>query len=168
MKRVIRDRARAVGLLLVGAVLTGVLFTPVGAHVGGTIGHLWGGPGHIKDKAQRVFFTKRQANARFKAQWAQVRPDGSVIRGRGVVETARNGQGEYFVRFTEPLTRRSISATPVYPYVAHHASVGQCGTNPGAAPCIDPYGTNRRVVYVELRDSSGALTDAEFYITSTP
>jgi len=40
-----------------------LLLTPAGAHVGGTVGHLW--KKHIRPKAVKTFYTKQQSNKRF-------------------------------------------------------------------------------------------------------
>ena len=56
--------ARPVAILTVaGALLALSLATPVGAHVGGTVGHLWNG--HLLPLAKGVFYTKAQANERY-------------------------------------------------------------------------------------------------------
>ena len=48
---------------LVGALFALSLATPVGAHVGGTVGHLWND--HLLPLAKGVFYTKAQANQRY-------------------------------------------------------------------------------------------------------
>ncbi len=55
---------RTIAILGVSALLLALsLFTPVGAHVGGTVGHLW--TQHLLPLAKRVFYTKTLANDRF-------------------------------------------------------------------------------------------------------
>ena len=56
--------ARTFTLIAVaGALFALSLVTPVGAHVGGTVGHLWNA--HLSPLAKGVFYTKTQANQRY-------------------------------------------------------------------------------------------------------
>jgi hypothetical protein len=171
MKVSLRRHSRSLGLALVGAALAGLIISPVGAHVGNTIDHLWNGPGHIKDKAKNLFFTKDQSNSRFQPQWAQVSSDGDVIRHSGGISASHDSDGHYYVRFPTRQNSRGISVTPVYSgsqasgQVLHSAV--QCGTNPGASTCTDPHANNQRKIHVHLRVSSGPI-DVGFYIVSLP
>jgi hypothetical protein len=61
---------RSIALLVAGAFIGGVLIAPAGAHVGGTVGHLWSD--HIRPLAENIFYTKSQSNARY-VKAAQVR-----------------------------------------------------------------------------------------------
>jgi hypothetical protein len=55
---------RFVGAAVVAGVVVGALVvTPAGAHVGGTVGHLW--TKHIRPLATDIFYTKTQSNKRF-------------------------------------------------------------------------------------------------------
>lgn len=54
-------RLRGAGLVAVGVLLGATLVAPAGAHLGTTIAHLWGGPGHIKAKV-RTFGDGRWAS----------------------------------------------------------------------------------------------------------
>jgi hypothetical protein len=58
-----RPRPRTVSLLVVGILLGSLLATPAGAHVGGTVAHLW--TKHIRPLSKQIFYTKAQANKRF-------------------------------------------------------------------------------------------------------
>jgi hypothetical protein len=63
-----RGRKRAViaaSLLVLAALLAAAFVAPAGAHVGGTINHLWNGPGHIKSKAMQLFYTKAQSDSKY-------------------------------------------------------------------------------------------------------
>jgi hypothetical protein len=67
--------------LAVGAVLAAALIAPAGAHVGGTVDHLWGAPGHIKSKATKLFYTKTQSNSRF-LNTGETAANSSALQGR--------------------------------------------------------------------------------------
>ena len=61
-------RSIAGGLALVvisASLVVAALIAPAGAHVGGTLSHLWGAPGHIKAKVMQLVYTKAQSNARY-------------------------------------------------------------------------------------------------------
>jgi len=45
-------RSNRIATLLLGVIVGAILVSPAGAHVGGTIAHLWGAPNHIKAKVQ--------------------------------------------------------------------------------------------------------------------
>jgi hypothetical protein len=51
MERGSRRRDR-IALVLLGVLVGAILVSPAAAHVGETIDHLWGAPGHIKSKVQ--------------------------------------------------------------------------------------------------------------------
>jgi hypothetical protein len=63
MKESIGRRRRDVLLIVVGALIATALFTPAGAHVGGTPAHLWNK--HLAPMAKKLFYSKAQANARY-------------------------------------------------------------------------------------------------------
>jgi hypothetical protein len=48
-----KRRHNALVLLVVGALTGAILLSPAGAHVTGSISHLWGGANHIKSKVQK-------------------------------------------------------------------------------------------------------------------
>ena len=133
------------------------MISPVGAHVGNTINHLWNGPGHIKDKSDN----------RYQAQWAQVAPNGSVIRQSGGITVSHDFTGGYYVRFPTNQNSRAISVTPVWTANVTVQTV-QCGDVPGAVPCNAPHNLNERKVYVEINALNTDLVDEGFYITSVP
>jgi hypothetical protein len=171
MKGTSRRQSRPLGLVLVGGALAGLIISPVGAHVGDTIDHIWNGPGHIKEKAKDLFFTKDQSNSSFQSQWAQVAPDGDVIRHSGGISVSHDSDGDYFVRFPTRQNHRAISITPVNSgsqgsLSVFHSAV-QCGTNPGAMTCPDPHTNNQRKIRVHFRTSGGPV-DVGFYIVSSP
>ena len=65
-------------LLIVGVLIGSALITPVGAHVGGTVGHLWSQ--HIKPKTTQLFYTKQQSNSRFLRMSSTLKP-GQTLTG---------------------------------------------------------------------------------------
>ena len=54
---------RDLALLATGALVAALFISPAGAHVGGTVGHLW--KKHLAPLAKKVFFTKSQSDERF-------------------------------------------------------------------------------------------------------
>jgi hypothetical protein len=50
-------------LILVGGLIATALFTPAGAHVGGTPAHLW--KKHLAPMAKKLFYTKAQSDGRY-------------------------------------------------------------------------------------------------------
>ena len=56
-------------LLLVGGLLAAMLITPAGAHVGGTVGHLW--KQHLLPLAKKSFYTKAQSDGRYLGKTAK-------------------------------------------------------------------------------------------------
>jgi hypothetical protein len=63
--RTTRVSRRDLALLCAGAVTAGVLLVPAGAHIGGTVAHLWS---HLKVKVTGVAYTKAQSDARYLAK----------------------------------------------------------------------------------------------------
>ena len=63
MPEFFRRRRRDVLLMVVGAMAAAVLITPAGAHVGGTVGHLW--KQHLLPLAKKSFYTKSASDARY-------------------------------------------------------------------------------------------------------
>ena len=54
---------RGVALFCLGLVLVAMMGTPAGAHVGTSVGHLWGK--HLRPLAVKLFYTKKQSDARY-------------------------------------------------------------------------------------------------------
>lgn len=65
----VKPSKRDVVMLLTGVVVAGILISPAGAHVGGTVAHLWGD--HIKPKVTALVYTKTQSNARYLGKTAK-------------------------------------------------------------------------------------------------
>ena len=88
--------ARAAALVAAGMVLgVAVAGTPAGAHVGGTVNHLWK---HLRPKADAWYVTLNED------LWAVVDGGGLLIRGNGVASTAPVGSGTYEVIFKRKVT----------------------------------------------------------------
>jgi hypothetical protein len=69
MRKSFRNRGRAFSLILVGVVLGAALITPAGAHVGGTVGHLWSK--HLLPLAKGAFYTKSQSDGKYLGKTAK-------------------------------------------------------------------------------------------------
>ena len=52
MRKQLKQHIRAISFLALVAIVGAIFITPVGAHVGNSVRHLWGAPGHIKSKVQ--------------------------------------------------------------------------------------------------------------------
>ena len=52
MRKQLKQHTRVISFLALVAIVGAIFITPVGAHVGNSVSHLWGGPGHIKSKVQ--------------------------------------------------------------------------------------------------------------------
>ena len=72
-------RRKGIALLLMGMVLGAALITPAGAHVGGTVSHLW--TQHIKPKVTSLVYTKAQSNARYLGNTVTVVASDTVANG---------------------------------------------------------------------------------------
>jgi hypothetical protein len=65
-----------------GALIGVLLITPAGAHVGGTVAHLWG---HLKPKVTALVYTKAQSDTKFLGK-AQTAADADKLDGRDSTE----------------------------------------------------------------------------------
>ena len=63
-----RTKKRDFIVLAAGAAIASLLISPAGAHVGGTIAHLWG---HLKPKVTALVYTKTQSDARYLGKTAK-------------------------------------------------------------------------------------------------
>jgi hypothetical protein len=64
MTSLLRRSLQVICVALVGAVLISAFaVTPAGAHVGGTVNHLW--TKHIRPLAKQLFYSKSQSNDRY-------------------------------------------------------------------------------------------------------
>jgi hypothetical protein len=115
----------------VGLVAAGFLLAPVGAHVGGTVAHLWNE--HLFEKVDNSFLQKFDARSiyleRKRMMWARINADGTVYRGEvsgaDPSRTTRLSKGTYRIAFDYSIDECSMTATPeraFYLAKAHAAS----------------------------------------------
>jgi hypothetical protein len=144
-----RDRRWKLVALLAAGIAIGVVMmgTPAGAHVGGSVSHLWNQ--HIKPKTDARYYTKSQANGRFL-------PGGNLPAGRTVRGTYWMGdiaaagfdlatsEISFGWRFASPPTPHFIPSTGTPP--------AECpGT--ASAPAANP---GHLCVYESLELNAGA------------
>jgi hypothetical protein len=142
-----RGRRRVRGALAV-ALLAGVLIgalqlTPVGAHVSGTITHLW--RDHIRPKADARYVRDNEL------LWAVVAPDGSLEHGDGVVSSAKLDTGSYEVIF-----RRDVTECAYVASIQHSSQTGET--------LVEPRNGNANGVFVGTFTSAGAPADKRFHL----
>jgi hypothetical protein len=85
--------------ILIGAAVVG---TPVGAHIGSSVSHLWSQ--HIRPKADVRYVNEEEA------LWAVVNSDGTLARGSGVSSVEHTG-AQYRVYFTRHVNGCAFTAT---------------------------------------------------------
>jgi hypothetical protein len=150
---------RTLAILASGIALgVAITATPVAAHVGGSVGHLW--RAHIRPRTDHRYYTKTQANHRFyndSELWAVVDGIGAtLVRGRGVTAVGSPASGEYTVDFKRDVSKCAFIATP-----------GSPGTYGGAGAKFlmvarrmsDPNG-----VFVKAFDSGGGGALTSFHL----
>ena len=135
--RTFRAKRDIAVFLLTGSIIAGLFMTSAGAHVGGSVTHLWG---HLKSKVTRLVYTKSQSNARYLSK-AGTAADSDKLDGSDATDFAPS------------------QAEPWHDIAP--ADFGACWTNTGAAGrnvagyYRDPYGV------VHLKGSVKRLTAAE-------
>lgn len=119
--------------------------TPAGAHVGGTVNHLWK---HLRPKADARYVNVNED------LWAVVDGGGLLIRGNGVASTASVGGGTYEVIFKRKVTG-----------CAYVATLGDqpIGTPPGEIS-VAGRGGKPKGVFVATFNSAGSLTARGFTV----
>lgn len=142
-------------LTLCVAIGAGIAGSPVGAHVGGTIGHLWNK--HIKPKTDNRYVNERES------PWAVVNSNGTLARGSGVSVVVAQSTGVNRVYFTRNVTGCAFNAT-----------IGLAGNAGVEAPgFIAVVGTgangpqgqpNERGVFVTTYDTSATLAARGFHL----
>ena len=152
-------RVASIGIaVLISVILAAALMIPAAGHVGGTVNHLWGAPGHIKSKAQKLFYTKAQSNSKFAPRvFAVVASDGTLVRGSAATGATKPGTGSYRVAFS-----RNISGC------AYAATIGQTGSSgiadagfiSVAGDTLNP--TNG--ILVETRNTATSASDRPFHL----
>jgi hypothetical protein len=134
---------RAVALLLVGALIGTMLITPAGAHVGGTVSHLW--TKHIRPKADARYYRKSQV------AWAVVSSSGALVRGARATSASKLATGNYEVIF-----RRTVAQC------AYQATVAD--STLGAEIGAEPRTGNAKGVFVTTWSSNGNPADKPFHL----
>jgi hypothetical protein len=145
----IEGRWRQVALLATGIVIgVAMVGTPVGAHIGGTVSHVWN---HLKPRADARYVNEQEL------LWAVVDGDGeAIVRGNGAVSVNRSSAGVYQVRFT-----RNVRDC------AYVASVGLTGFSGNPQPGeIGVVGENASVtgVWIQTFNSAGTSADRDFHL----
>jgi hypothetical protein len=92
--------------------------------------------------------------------WAVVERDGTLVRGRNVVRTARLNQGMYEVVFTGDVTNGVYVATIGRPGIATEPA-GEIGV---ALRCCLPPAEDGKGVWVDTHDSNGGYSDRAFHL----
>jgi hypothetical protein len=142
-------RRTAVAVLAAGMVIGIVMVgTPAGAHVGGTVNHLWG---HLKPKADARYVNETEL------LWAVVDGDGeAIVRGNRAVSVNRSSAGIYQVRFTRNVRNCA--------YVASIGLRGASGNPPPGEISVVGENASVRGVWIQTWDSAGTSADRDFHL----
>lgn len=92
--------------------------------------------------------------------WAVVERDGTLVRGRNVIRSAKVGTGQYEVVFTEDMTQGVYVATIGRPGIATEPA-GEIGV---ALRCCLSGSETDHGVWIDTHDSSGAYSDRAFHV----
>jgi hypothetical protein len=142
-------RLKLVALLAAGIVIgIAMIGTPAGAHVGGTVNHLWS---HLRPKADKRYVNETEL------MWAVVDGDGeAIVRGNRAVSVNRSSAGVYQVRFASNVRN-----------CVYDASIGLTGASGNPPPGeIGVVGEAVSVsgVWVQTFDSAGTSADRDFHL----
>jgi hypothetical protein len=142
-------RWKLVALLATGMVIgVAMVGTPAGAHVGGTVNHLWN---HLMPKADARYVNESEL------LWAVVDGStGTLARGNRVASTNRSSAGTYQVRFTRNV-RNCV-------YVATIGLTGASGTSAAADIAVVGEAISVNGVFVTVEDPPGARVDRSFHL----
>jgi hypothetical protein len=145
----VERRWRLVALLATGIVIgVAMVGTPAGAHVGGTVNHLWN---HLKPKADARYVNETEL------LWAVVDGDGvAIVRGNGAVSVNRSSAGIYQVRFTRGV-RNCV-------YVASTGLTGASGNPPPGEIAVVGEAASVKGVWIQTWDSAGTSADRDFHL----
>ncbi|HEX6132187.1 MAG TPA: hypothetical protein VF044_10675 [Actinomycetota bacterium] len=138
-----RVRGALAVALLAGVVIGALQLTPVGAHVSGTVAHLW--RDHIRPKTDARYVRDNEL------LWAVVAPDGSLVRGSNVTSSAKLDPGTYEVVFA-----RDVSGCAYAGNVEHSSVSGEV--------LVEPLFLEERGVFVTTYTSAGSQTDKRFHL----
>lgn len=131
---------RGVALVLVGLIVGTLFLTPAGAHVGGTVRHLWNK--HLKSRADARYVQR---------MFAVVDDDGTLVNGRRVVSSRRDATGNYTVTFKRDISDCAVvTSTGGYPLTESSNTGVSVGT--AQATVLGTEGTLSREVAVITRD----------------
>ena len=75
-------KRRDLAMLLAGAAIASLLISPAGAHVGGTITHLWN---HLKPKVTSLVYTKAQSDSKYLGKTAKA-ADADKLDGKNFTD----------------------------------------------------------------------------------
>jgi hypothetical protein len=145
-----RGRRRTAVALLAAGMAIGIVMvgTPAGAHVGGTVNHLWG---HLKPKADARYVNETEL------LWAVVDGDGeAIVRGNRAVSVNRSSAGIYQVRFARNV-RNCV-------YVASTGLTGASGNPPPGEIAVVGEFASVRGVWIQTWDSAGTSADRDFHL----
>jgi hypothetical protein len=142
-------RWAAVALLAAGIAIGVVMVaTPAGAHVGGSVNHLWN---HLKPKADARYVNETEL------LWAVVDGDGeAIVRGNQAVSVNRSSAGIYQVRFARNV-RNCV-------YVASIGLTGSSGNPPPGEIGVVGESASVNGVWIQTFDSAGTSADRDFHL----
>lgn len=147
---------RGAVLIVTGILMGTTLLTPAVAHVGGSLNHLWGAPGHIRAKGDARWVQKTSAGAGPVA-YAHVNLNGSLdtARSKNVNATFRDDvvTNYYCVDVAVPFKTINVSPAGGSAFIAV-PTLGDPFTS-----CDIPGD-----VTVQIFDSAGAAASTDFYI----
>jgi hypothetical protein len=144
-----KKRWASVALLAAGIAIGVVMVaTPAGAHVGGSVNHLWN---HLKPKADARYVNETEL------LWAVVDGDGeAIVRGNRAVSVNRSSAGIYQVRFARNV-RNCV-------YVASIGLTGSSGNPPPGEIGVVGEAASVNGVWIQTFDSAGASADRDFHL----
>jgi hypothetical protein len=142
-------RWAAVALLAAGiAIGVVIVATPAGAHVGGSVKHLWN---HLKPRADQRYVNEKEL------LWAVVDGDGeAIVRGNGAASVNRSSAGIYQVRFVSDV-RNCV-------YVASTGLTGASGNPPPGEIGVVGEAASVNGVWIQTYNSAGASADRDFHL----
>jgi hypothetical protein len=97
--------------------------------------------------------------------WAVIERDGSLVRGRNVLRTAKLADGTYEVFFTGDVSNGAFVATIGRPGIATEPA-GEITVALRCCPGLNPWSpfSDNKGVWVQTYDSSGHLSDRSFHL----
>jgi hypothetical protein len=121
--------------------------TPAGAHVGGSVNHLWS---HLKPRADERYVNNNES------LWAVVESNGDLVRDNRAASAQRIQAGQFEVVF-----ERDVQSCAYVAAIADNGTLvplaGQIGVAARAG--------NANAVFVETRDADGVAADRDFHLS---